>query len=82
MAKKYVVKPNDSLWQIAKDNHMSLEELIKLNPSKRNMIHPNDVLRLEPDKITKDVDIRKERQLEDKLNLSNVTAIQGYKYCQ
>ena len=21
MAKKYVVKPNDSLWQIAKDNH-------------------------------------------------------------
>ena len=80
MAKKYVVKPNDSLWQIAKDNHMSLEELIKLNPSKKNMIHPNDVLRLEPDKITKDVDIRKERQLEDKLNLSNITAIQGYKH--
>lgn len=80
MAKKHVVKPNDSLWQIAKDNHMSLEELIKLNPSKKNMIHPNDVLRLEPDKITKDVDIRKERQLEDKLNLSNITAIQGYKH--
>lgn len=80
MAKKYIVKPNDSLWQIAKDNNMSLDELIKLNPSKKNMIHPNDVLRLEPDKITKDVDIRKERQLEDRLNLSNISAIQGYKH--
>jgi LysM repeat protein len=29
---KYVVKPGDTLWDIAKDNNMSLSELYKLNP--------------------------------------------------
>lgn len=53
MAKKYKVKKGDSLWQIAKDNNMNLDELIKLNPTKKNMIHPDDELRLEPDKVRK-----------------------------
>lgn len=29
---------------------MSLDELIRLNSKFKDMIHPNDVLRLEPDK--------------------------------
>lgn len=29
---KYVVKPGDTLWEIAKDNNMSLSELYALNP--------------------------------------------------
>jgi LysM repeat protein len=29
---KYVVQPGDTLWDIAKDNNMSLSELYKLNP--------------------------------------------------
>lgn len=80
MAKHYIVKPNDSLWQIAKDNNISLDELIRLNPKFKDMIHPNDILRLEPDKIIQDVNIRQERLIEDKLNLENVSAIQGYKH--
>lgn len=78
MAKKYKVKKGDSLWKIAKDNNISLDELIRLNPTKKDIIYPNDELRLEPDKIKKTVDIRKERQKEDRLNLENITAIQGY----
>lgn len=37
-------------------------------------------MHLEPDKIRKEVNIREERQLEDRLNLENITAIQGYKH--
>lgn len=35
MAKKYKVKKGDSLWQIAKDNNISLDELIRLNTTKK-----------------------------------------------
>lgn len=80
MSKKYIVKKGDSLWQIAKDNNITLDELIRLNPTKQNMIHPNDVLRLEPDRITEEINIRNERQRESKLNLQNISAIQGYKH--
>lgn len=80
MAKKYIVKKGDNLWKIAKNNNIPLDELIKLNPTKKNVIYADDVLRLEPDKVIKDVDIREERRLEDRLNLSDITAIQGYKH--
>ena len=80
MAKKYIVKKGDSLWKIAKENNIELDELIKLNPTKQNMIHPNDVLRLEPDKITKEINIRDERQRENRLSLQDITAIQGYRH--
>lgn len=32
MSKQYIVKQGDNLWNIAKANHISLEELYKLNP--------------------------------------------------
>lgn len=80
MAKKYIVKKGDSLWKIAKENNIELDELIRLNPTKQNMIHPNDILRLEPDKITKEINIRDERQRENRLSLQDITAIQGYKH--
>lgn len=44
------------------------------------MIHPGDELRLEPDKITKTINIREEREKENRLNLNNVSAIQGYRH--
>lgn len=80
MAKKYIVKKGDSLWKIAKENNIKLDELIRLNPTKQNMIHPNDILRLEPDKITKEINIRDERQRENRLSLQDITAIQGYRH--
>lgn len=80
MAKKYIVKKGDTLWQIAKDNNIPLDELIRLNPTKKNVIYTNDELRLEPDRITEEINIRNERQRESKLNLQNISAIQGYKH--
>ena len=80
MAKKYVVKKGDSLWKIAKENNIELDELIRLNPTKKNIIYPNDELRLEPDKITKEINIRDERQRENRLSLQDITAIQGYRH--
>lgn len=80
MAKKYVVKKGDSLWKIAKDNNITLDELIRLNPTKKDIIYPNDELRLEPDRITEEINIRQERQRESRLSLKNIDAIQGYKH--
>ena len=80
MAKKYIVKTGDTLWQIAKDNNIPLDELIRLNPTKKNVIYTNDELRLEPDRITEEINIRNEHQRESKLNLQNISAIQGYKH--
>lgn len=37
-------------------------------------------MRLEPDRITEEINIRNERQRESKLNLQNISAIQGYKH--
>lgn len=80
MIKTYIVNKGDNLWNIARKNKLSLEELIKLNPSKKNMIFPGDELRLELDKVTEEVDFRKERIKEKELNLENISAIQGYKH--
>lgn len=80
MAKKYKVKKGDSLWKIAKDNNITLDELIRLNPTKKDIIYPNDELRLEPDRITEEINIRQERQRESKLSLKNIDAIQGYQH--
>lgn len=40
----YTVKAGDSLYRIAMNHGLTLNELIALNPSKANMIHPGDVL--------------------------------------
>lgn len=80
MAKKYVVKKGDSLWKIAKNNNITLDELIRLNPTKKDIIYPNNELRLEPDRITEEINIRQERQRESRLSLKNIDAIQGYQH--
>lgn len=54
--------------------------LFVLIQQKKNVIYTNDELRLEPDRITEEINIRNERQRESKLNLQNISAIQGYKH--
>ncbi len=46
--KKYVVKDGDTIWQIANDNGMTLEELLDINPSitENGAIFPGDELSL------------------------------------
>lgn len=80
MAQNYIVQNGDSLWKIAKDHNIPIEELMRLNPDKGDVIHTNDIIKLAPDTITRDVDIRREREIENRLNLSNISAIQGYKH--
>lgn len=42
----YTVKAGDSLYRIAINHGLTLNELIALNPTKANMIHPGDVLQV------------------------------------
>lgn len=35
MSKKHIVQAGDNLWTIARNNGLSLDELIKLNPTKK-----------------------------------------------
>ncbi len=46
--KKYTVKDGDTIWQIANDNGMTLEELLDINPSitENGAIYPGDELSL------------------------------------
>lgn len=63
--KTYTVQAGDSYWKISKEIGIPIGELQKLNGYK-DVIHPNDVLRLTPDTINEVVNIRKEREKEKK----------------
>lgn len=78
MSKHYTVNKGDTLWKIAKDNNIALDELYRLNPNigKNDFIYPGDKVRLSPEYVKYDVDLRKERIEENKANQNNITAIQ------
>jgi LysM repeat protein len=42
----HMVRPGDTLWEIAKDNNLSVSELKSLNGLKSDVIHPGDKLTL------------------------------------
>ena len=44
----YIVKPNDTLWKIAKDHNISLNELLALNPQITNpsLIFPGQTINI------------------------------------
>ncbi|MGM0863363.1 MAG: peptidoglycan DD-metalloendopeptidase family protein [Bacillota bacterium] len=42
----HTVKPGDTLWEIAKDNNLSVTELKSLNGLKSDLIHPGDKITL------------------------------------
>ncbi len=43
---EYVVKDNDTMWDIATRYGMSVDEIMEINPDKTNLIREGDVLRL------------------------------------
>lgn len=76
-AKLYNVQKGDNLWNIAKANGISLDELKSLNPQlKSDIIHAGDTLKLAPEYETKLVNLRNEQAQEDIWNRDNITAIQ------
>ena len=76
-AKLYNVQKGDNLWNIARANGISLDELKSLNPQlKSDIIHAGDTLQLTPEYETKLVNLRNEQAQEDIYNRNNITAIQ------
>lgn len=76
-AKLYNVQKGDNLWNIARANGISLDELKSLNPQlKSDIIHAGDTLKLTPEYETKLVNLRNEQAQEDIWNRNNITAIQ------
>jgi LysM repeat protein len=82
----YTVKAGDSLWRIAKNNNLSLKQLVKYNPQlskgEDTIIHPNDVLNLEDTRewqyrYRELSDVERE---ESNLNKNNLSAIQGTRH--
>lgn len=80
MAKFHIVQNGDNMWNISKKYNIPFDELLRLNKTKKNIIRTGDEIKLEPDKITERVDIRKERAKEYEANKDNISAIQGYRH--
>jgi murein DD-endopeptidase MepM/ murein hydrolase activator NlpD len=59
-AVKYVVKENDSLWSIARENNMYIEELLKLNPGLTENLKPGQEIYLAKEKPLVTVVTKKE----------------------
>lgn len=78
--KTYTVKDGDNLWNIAKANNISFDEITKLNPTKTNIIHTGDIIKISPDEMIEEINVREERLREQYLNKDNISAIQGYKH--
>lgn len=75
-AKLYNVQKGDNLWNIAKANNISLDELKALNPQlKSDIIHVGDTLKLTPEYETKLINLRNEQAQEDIWNKNNISAI-------
>lgn len=75
--KVYNVQKGDNLWNIARANNISLDELKSLNPQlKSDVIHVGDKLKLAPEYETKLVNLKQEQAQEDIWNRNNLDAIQ------
>ncbi len=57
--KKYKVKKGESLFTIAKKFNISISEIKKLNNLKSDIIHPEQILLVQKEKIIKDYKVRK-----------------------
>ena len=70
------MRKGDSLWKIAYDNNISLEELKAMNPQlKNNIIHVGDKINLDHQYETSLVNIRDREKQEAEYNKDDISAI-------
>ena len=76
----YIVKAGDSLWNIARTNNTTVNNLMQLNPNlKNNIIFPNQNLVIGKKQGVKAYNIRKQWEADKKLN-NNLSVIQSVKH--
>lgn len=80
----YQVKKGDSIWRIAHNHGISMDDLRKWNPQiKKDLIHPEDIVNIrrpEGRKETVYEDVNNVRSRELELNKDNISAIQGKRH--
>ena len=77
--KTYTVKSGDNLWNISRQQGITLSELRNLNPHiKGDLIRPGDVLSMTPQYRDEIVDVRAERARE--AGLDSLGAIRGFRH--
>lgn len=78
----YDVKSGDNLWNIAKQNNLSLDTLYSYNPQYKEgkMLMPNDKIVIGKSSGMKAYNVREQWNKENSINQSNVAAIQSIQH--
>ena len=74
--KRYTVNPGDSMWRVATQHGLTVDQLRQLNPNiKNDLIHPNDELVYSRKEAKQIHNLKDEWNKESRFNRDNKTAI-------